>query len=157
MDTDDKKAKARASGSVSYRTDAQNRTTAVGLHAAGGVATKFLADVTMSADFGSHRVSGEVSGFRSLAGSALGMSAVNLGETGFSPQGGAFGGEATVSGVAGGGQWGARWSDGEGWMMGGTFGFAADDGSVGVLGAFTAGPPASTDGANPDDPVATNP
>ena len=141
---------ASPTGTATYAGDA------VGLHAAGGAVTKFLADVTMSADFGSHMVSGEVSGFRSLAGSELGMSAVDLGETGFSPQGGSFGGETTVSGVAGSGKWGARWSDGAGGAMGGTFGFAADDGSVGVLGAFTAGASASTEDGNPDDPVATN-
>ena len=134
---------------------------AVGLHAAGGAVTKFLADVEMSADFGSHTVSGEVSGFRSLAGSALGDGlVVNLGETGFSPQGEPFTGETTASGVPevpGGGRWGARWSDGKGRAMGGTFGFAADDESFGVLGAFTAAQPASASGGNPDDPVASNP
>ena len=40
--------------------------------------------------------------------------------------------------VAGSGKWGGRWSDGAGSAMGGTFGFAADDSSLAVLGAFTA-------------------
>ena len=38
--------------------------------------------------------------------------------------------------------------------MGGTFGFAATDGSVAVLGAFNACSCPSTDGGNPDYPVA---
>ena len=139
-------------GTATYEGDA------VGLHAAGGTVTKFLADVEMSADFGSHMVSGKVSGFRSLAGSALGDGlVVNLGETEFSPQGEPFAGGTTASGVSGSGAWGARWSDDKGRAMGGTFGFAADDESVGVLGAFTAAQPASASGGNPDDPVASNP
>ena len=48
-----------------------------------------------------------------------------------------FGG-TTAGGAAGSGKWGGRWSDGAGWAMGGTFGFAADDASLTVLGAFTA-------------------
>ena len=143
-------------GTATYEGDA------VGLHAAGGAVSKFLADVDMSADFGSHmvrgKVSGKVSGFRSLAGSALGADlVVNLGETEFLPQGEPFAGGTTASGVPGSGAWGARWSDDKGWAMGGTFGFAADDESVGVLGAFTAAQPGSTDGGDPNNPVASNP
>ena len=144
-------------GTATYEGDA------VGLHAAGGAVTKFLADVKMSADFGSHmvsgKVSGKVSGFRSLAGSALGGAGlvVNLGETDILPWGEPFAGDTTASGVSGSGAWGARWSDDKGQAMGGTFGFAADDESVGVLGAFTAAQPASASGGNPDDPVASNP
>ena len=84
---------------------------------------------------------------------------MTLGETGFSSQAAVFSGAtsgATGSAdVAGSGQWGGQWSDGMGWTMGGTFGFAADDASVGVLGAFTTCSCASIDGGNPDDPVAT--
>ena len=132
---------------------------AVGLHAAGGATTKFLADVELVADFDGHTVSGEVDGFRAFSGAALDIPdipAVGLGKTDFSPQGEPFAGGTTMSGAAGSGQWGARWSDGAGWTMGGTFGFAADDGSVGVLGAFTAGAGASTTDGDPDDPVPTN-
>ena len=89
----------------------------------------------------------------------MGALTVTLGETGFSEQGAPFSGAtsgATGSAdVAGSGQWGARWSDGMGWAMGGTFGFAADDASVSVLGAFTACSCASASGGNPDDPVAS--
>ena len=113
----------------------------------------------MSADFGSAEptVSGRVDRFRSLSGATLDIPAVSLGETNFLPQGDPFEGATTMSEVAGAGQWGARWSDGKGNAMGGTFGFAADDGSVGVLGAFSACSCASADDGNPDDPVATNP
>ena len=132
---------------------------AVGLHTAGGATTKFLADVEMVADFDDHTVGGEVDGFRSLTGAVLDIPAVGLGETGFSPRGEPFAGGTTLSGVAGGGQWGARWSDGEGWTMGGTFGFAADDDSVGVLGAFSASGEASrpVPGSGPDEPAAGAP
>ena len=135
-------------GTATYEGDA------VGLHAAAGAATKFLADVEMVADFDSRTVDGEVDGFRDFAGTSLGDLSVALGETGFSPQGDPFSG-VTSGDVAGGGTWGGRWSDGEGRAMGGTFGFAADDGSTAVLGAFTACSCASAGGGNPDDPVAT--
>ena len=141
-------------GTATYEGDA------VGLHASGGTVTKFLADVEMVADFAAHTVEGTVDGFRSFAGESLGALTVTLGETGFSTEGDPFSGEtSSTSGtvdVAGTGQWGGRWSDGEGWTMGGTFGFAADDASVGVLGAFTAASGASGDGGNPDDPVSTS-
>ena len=136
-------------GTATYEGDA------VGLHAANGAVTKFLADVEMVADFDVHTVRGRVDGFRSIAGAALGGTVVELVETGFSQQGDPFAGGTTLSGVPGSGQWGARWSDGEGWTMGGTFGFAADDDSIGVLVAFSACSCASTTGGNPDDPVAT--
>ena len=84
-----------------------------------------------------------------------------LGAAAFSAEGDLFSGDTsgkTMSGdMAGGGKWGARWSDGEGWAMGGTFGFAAEDASVAVLGAFTASSGAPRGGGNPDDPVATGP
>ena len=142
---------ASPAGTATYEGDA------VGLRAADGTATKFLADVRMVADFDRRTVRGEVRGFRSLAGESLGDSAVVLGESGFPQQGGPFGGATARSAVPGSGTWGARWSDGVGHAMGGTFGFAADDGSVGVLGAFSACacPPAA--GGNPDEPVATSP
>jgi hypothetical protein len=135
-------------GTATYEGDA------VGLHSGNEAVTKFLADVEMVADFDAHTVGGAVDRFRSLTGKALDDLSVNLAETGFSPQGDPFSGE-TTSAVAGIGQWGARWSDGEGRTMGGTFGFAADDGSVAVLGAFSACSCASADDGNPDDPVAT--
>ena len=138
-------------GTATYEGDA------VGLYAAGGAATKFLADVEMVADFGNRTVRGAVDGFRSFAGTPLGELSVTLGATEFSPQGDPFSGDASAAAVPGDGKWGARWSDGEGWAMGGTFGFAADDESVAVLGAFTACSCASASGGNPDDTVATSP
>ncbi len=111
---------------------------AVGLHATEGAATNFLADMELVADFDRHTVGGEVAGFRSFEGNSLGDFSVTLVETGFSRQGDPFSGDTTAGDVPGSGKWGGRWSDGMGWSMGGTFGFAADDGSVGLLGAFTA-------------------
>ena len=127
----------------------------MGLHAADGAATKFLADVTLEADFDTHVVSGEVNTLRSIAGTSLGgLSSVTLSETPFSPQGDAFSGE-TAAAVSGSGKWGARWSHDSRSAMGGTFGFAADDGSVALLGAFEASSPAPASGGNPNDPVAS--
>ena len=128
---------------------------AVGLRAADGAAAKFLADVEMVADFGSRTVGGTVDGFRTLSGKALAAPAVTLDRTKFSASGDAFSGETVVAGVAGGGKWGGRWSDGRGEAMGGTFGFAATDGSVSLLGAFTACHCASASDGDPDDPVAS--
>ena len=147
------------SGRATYEGDA------AGLHAAGGSATKFLADVEMVADFDARTVGGTVDGFRSLSGKSLGDLSVTLGGTGFTQPGDGPGGSASIDmagktgsgGAAGSGTWGALWSDGDGWTMGGTFGFAADDESVAVLGAFTACSCASADGGNPDDPVSTGP
>ena len=128
---------------------------AAGLYAGAGATTKFLADVELVADFGSHMVGGEVDGFRSFSGHDLGDLSVTLGATGFSANGDPFSGDTASEDMAGSGKWGARWSDGDGWTMGGTFGFAADDASAAVLGAFTACSCASAAGGNPDDPVAT--
>ena len=115
--------------------------------------TTFLADVAMRADFGRHRVSGGVDRFRSLTGESLGDLAVTLGETGFPAGGGAFSGDTSAT-VAGGGKWGGRWSDGEGRSLGGTFGFASEDGGMALLGAFQAHAAGDAGGGNPDDPVA---
>ena len=138
-------------GAATYEGDA------VGLRVSGGAAAKFVADVEMVADFSARTVSGRVEKFRSFAGEAFEGLSVKLGETGFSPQGAPFEGETTASGaggdIAGGGKWGARWSDGKGWTMGGTFGFAATDGSVSLLGAFSAVSGATAAPGNPDDPV----
>ena len=138
-------------GTATYEGDA------VGLHAAGGAVTKFLADVTLNADFGSHVVSGEVDTLRSIAGTSLGGLSVTLGETSFSPQGEAFSGDTTATAVSGSGKWGARWSHDSRLAMGGTFGFAATDGSVALLGAFDASKRASTGDGDANDPVATGP
>ena len=128
---------------------------AVGLHAAAGSTTKFLADVEMVANFDTNTVSGEVDRFRSLTGELFGnLPVIILDKTNFSSQGDAFSGETTAT-VPGGGKWGARWSDGKGWEMGGTFGFAAEDGSSALLGAFDACSCASATDGNPDDPVAS--
>ena len=135
-------------GLATYKGDA------VGLHAAGGATTKFLADVALVADFDDGTTSGTVDGFRSFAGEALGELSVTLAETGFSRDGGPLSGE-TSAGVAGSGRWGARWSDGEGGSLGGTFGFAADGGGVAVLGAFSASSEAPGTDGGPDDPVST--
>ena len=128
---------------------------AVGLRAADGAATKFLAEVEMVADFGGNTVGGTVDGFRALSGKALGAPAVTLSQTGFPANGDPFSGETTATGVAGGGKWGGRWSDGRGETMGGTFGFAAGDGSVSLLGAFSACHCASASDGDPDEPVAS--
>ena len=140
-------------GTATYEGDA------VGLRAANGAAAKFVADVEMVADFGANTVSGRVEKFRSLAGKAIDGFSVTLGATDFSPQGEPFGGDTTASsagaGVPGDGKWGARWSDGKGWTMGGTFGFAATDGSVSLLGAFSAVPDEPAASGNPDDPVSS--
>lgn len=119
-------------GSAVYKGDA------AGVLAAAGTTTKFVADVRLEADFGDGTVGGGVSGFRSLAGAALGDLSVTLGETGFADDGAPFTGDTAAGGTAGSGKWGGRWSDGAGRAMGGTFGFAADDSSLTVLGAFTA-------------------
>ena len=111
---------------------------AAGLLAEAGTATKFVADVRLEADFDDSTVGGAVSGFRSLVGAALDDLSVTLGETGFSGDGAPFAGDTSAGGAAGSGKWGGRWSDGAGRAMGGTFGFAADDSSLAVLGAFTA-------------------
>ena len=140
------------SGSATYKGDA------VGLHAADGATSKFLAKVTLNANFDDFKVHGTVSGFRLSNGNTLGDFTVNLGETDFSRQGKPFSGDTTADTVAeGSGKWGGRWSDGRAGAMGGTFGFAADDKSIAVLGAFTGGVPHdSPPGGNPDDPVATS-
>ena len=142
---------ASPTGTATYEGDA------VGLHAADGAVTKFLADVTMTADFGGRTIGGEVAGFRSLAGKAFGGLSVTLEETDFAADGAPFAGDTASGDAAGGGKWGARWSDRLGETMGGTFGFAADDRSVTLLGAFSACHCASAAPGNPDDPVASNP
>ncbi len=118
-------------GTATYTGDA------VGLRAADGAVTKFLADAILVADFDANMMDGEVAGFRSLDGTSLGDLSVTLGETGFSPEDGTFSGETSAS-VAGSGAWGARWSDDSLEELGGTFGFAAEDESVAILGAFQA-------------------
>ena len=111
---------------------------AAGVLADTGTATKFVADVHLEADFDDGTLGGTVNGFRSLAGDPLGDLSVTLDETGFADDGAPFAGDTTAVGAPGGGKWGGRWSDGAGRAMGGTFGFAADDSSLAVLGAFTA-------------------
>ena len=138
-----------ATGTATYEGDA------VGLHAASDGVAKFLADAALVADFDSLTVDGRVDGFRTVAGESLGALSVTLGEADFSGTGAVFWGSTSSDGTADGGTWGARWSDGEGGAMGGTFGFAADDGSVSVLGAFTASTGGSGSGGDPDDPVST--
>ena len=124
--------RASPTGMATYEGDA------AGLHAANGTATRFLADVRLVADFNDRTVNGAVNRFRSLAGTPLGDLSVTLGAAGFAADGAPFAGETASETTAGGGRWGGRWSDGKGWTMGGTFGFAADDSSMAVLGAFTA-------------------
>ena len=111
---------------------------AAGVLADAGTATKFVADVRLEADFEGGTVGGAVNEFRNLEGAALDDLSVTLGETGFADDGAPFAGDTTATGAAGSGKWGGRWSDGAGRAMGGTFGFAADDSSLAVLGAFTA-------------------
>ena len=135
-------------GTATYTGDA------VGLHAADGSVAKFLADVKLVADFSADTIGGTVDAFRSFSGAALGDLSVTLEETAFLRTDGAFSG-STGAGVAGNGHWGARWADDKGWNVGGTFGFAADDGSVTVLGAFQACACASVANGDPDDAVAT--
>ena len=119
-------------GSAVYEGDA------AGVLAAAGTASKFVADVSLVADFDDGTVGGAVSGFRSLTGGALNDLSVTLGETGFTGDGAPFAGDTTVALTAGSGKWGGRWWDGRGSAVGGTFGFAADDSGLAVLGAFTA-------------------
>ena len=88
-------------GTATYEGDA------VGLHAAGGAVTKFVADVTLNADFANHMVSGEVDMLRSIAGASLGDLSVTLGATSFSSQGDAFSGDTTATAVPGSGKWGS--------------------------------------------------
>ena len=128
---------------------------AVGLHTLGFDAEKFRADVRLTADFDARTVGGSVDSFRSLDGEPFGTPAIRLGETGFSAEGAPFAGQTSAAGLAGAGQWGGRWSDGLGWTMGGTFGFAADDDSLAVLGAFEACSCASIGGGDDDDSVST--
>ncbi len=111
---------------------------AAGVLAAAGTAMKFVADVRLEANFDDRTVAGKVSGFRSLAGAVLVDLSVALDETGFAGDGAPFAGDTAASAMAGSGKWGGRWSDSAGSAMGGTFGFAADDSSLAVLGAFTA-------------------
>ena len=139
---------SRLTGTAAYDGEA------VGLRAAGGTVDRFLADVALVADFSTDRIGGTVDGFRSFNGTSLGGLSVTLGAASLSRNGDAFSGD-TSSGAPGGGKWGARWSDGRGWTVGGTFGFAADDESVALLGAFTACACASTAGGRPGDPVAS--
>ena len=140
------------SGSTTYTYEGD----AVGLHAdADGATAKFLAKVKLDADFREFKVKGTVSGFRLSNGSTLDDLTVNLMETDFSKAGEPFSGSTTAgNGAAGSGKWGARWSDGNAGAVGGTFGFAADDRSVTVLGAFTGSVPSSGTGDD-DDSVAT--
>ena len=135
-------------GTATYTGDA------AGLHAADGSVTKFLADVELVADFDTDSLGGTVDAFRSLSGVALGDLSVTLEETTFLQTGDAFSG-STGADVPGSGHWGARWADDKGWNVGGTFGFAADDESVALLGAFQACACAPVDNGNPDDAVAT--
>ena len=137
------------SGSATYEGDA------VGLHAADGATSKFLAKVKLDANFDNFKVSGTVNDFRLHNGNTLDNFTVNLGETEFAQQGKPFHGNTTAANVAAGhGTWGGRWSDVTAGGIGGTFGFAADDKSVAVLGAFTAViPPSSSSGGNDDDSV----
>ena len=136
---------------------------AVGLHAAAGATTKFLADVALTADFDTGTVGGTVDKFRSFAGTSLGGLSVTLASAAITRDGAPLSEStsATVGagvGVEGGGHWGARWSDGAGESLGGTFGFAATaDGGVAVLGAFSANSRTPTSGGNPDDTVSTTP
>ncbi len=135
-------------GTATYTGDA------AGLHAADGSVTKFLADMELVADFDTDSLGGTVDAFRSLSGVALGDLSVTLEVTTFLQTGDAFSG-STGADVPGSGHWGARWADDKGWNVGGTFGFAADDESVALLGAFQACACAPVDNGNPDDAVAT--
>lgn len=138
----------RTGGNATYMGDA------VGLHAAGTTTTKFLANVSLKADFENLKVSGMVDNFRSFSGTPLGDNlSITLGEATFSPQGNPFHGNTT--GSLGSGKWGARWANENGSTMGGTFGFAKTDNSLAVLGAFNAAIPGSPSSGNPDDAVAS--
>ena len=134
--------------------DARYTGNAVGLYAEGTTTKRFLANVTLNADFATGMMGGTVDKFRSLAGTSLGDLSVTLGQVDFSQQGNPFHGDTTGS-IDGSGKWGARWADDKGNSMGGTFGFAKTDNSLAVLGAFNAAIPGSTTGGNPNDPVTT--
>ena len=135
---------------------------AVGLGSGSGATVKFLADVEMVADFDARKVSGAIDGFRSLDGSSTPLSGsleVRLLGTAFSATGAAFSGDTTArdgtAAMPGAGKWGARWTDGSGETMGGTFGFAADDGTVALLGTFGACHCAGAAGGSDDGAVAS--
>ena len=138
-------------GLATYKGDA------VGLHAAGTTTTKFLANVTLNADFATGTMGGTVNQFRSLAGKSLGDLSVTLDTVNFLQQGNPFHGDTRdTMGSGGEGKWGARWADANGNTMGGTFGFAKTDNSLAVLGAFHACATCdATTGGNPNDPVTT--
>ncbi len=127
----------------------------VGLLSAGGSTTKFLADIEFAVDFDNLTATGKADGFRTFAGEALDSPSLSLDSIGFSPRGESFSG-GTSARIAGGGRWGARWSDGEGGALGGTFGFATENGSAAVLAAFIALSVEPGAAGNPDDPVATS-
>ena len=132
------------SGTARYDGDA------AALYAAHGNSMKVLADVMLTADFEALHVSGSVGGFRTLHGERLDVPSVTLGPADFSSTGEPFSG-STSSSVPGSGMWGARWSDDYGWSMGGTYGFAASDESMALLGAFGAQSGASAAGGQVSD------
>ncbi|WP_446831598.1 hypothetical protein [Candidatus Foliamicus sp.] len=125
---------------IVYRGDA------VGLHMAGETATQFVAQVELAADFGAQTLGGTLSGLRTFSGDALGGAPITLGEVRIAMSGEPLAGETSAR-IDGRGSWGLRWAGADGSAMGGTFGFAADDGSLALLGAFRANSSAGRRGA----------
>ena len=114
-----------------------------------------MANVKLVADFRALSIQGAIDKFRSFDGTSFDDLSLTLGSTRFSQNGDAFNGK-TTAGIPGVGTWGARWSDGEGRAIGGTFGFAADDRSIAILGAFSACACESGTDGDPDDAIATS-
>lgn len=150
---------ARLVGTATYEGDA------VGVYASGVHVGHFIADVELQADFDHDTISGTVDDFRAdgipMSGAGPDVIAditavsVELEAARIPESGDPFAGTTRITGVDSSGHWGARWSDGAGWTMGGTFGASADAASLGILGAFSACSCAYTIDGDPDDPIAT--
>lgn len=150
---------ARLVGTATYEGDA------AGVYASGAHVGHFIADVELRADFDHHTISGTVDDFRAdgipMSGAGPDVTAditavsVELETTRIPESGDPFAGATRITGVDSSGHWGARWSDGLGWTMGGTFGVSADDASLGILGAFSACSCAYATDGDPDDPIST--
>ena len=141
--------KFNSTGSGAYSGDA------VVLLSEGGTVRMLQAHVELEADFPLRTVAGVVSRFLSVDGGAKKDLFLSLVNTQFLAGGGNFSGE-TSAGIPGNGNWGGRWSDSQGQTLGGTFGFAASNGSIALIGAYTASRNSSDSGGNPDHAVSTS-
>ena len=110
---------------------------AVGLYAAEGRVTKFVAEIEITVDFTAGKASGRVMRLQSFDGKPLSNLAVTLAEAAVPPSGAPFTGPTTTA-TPGEGHWSARWSDPQGATTGGTFSFTTTDGNTAALGAYYA-------------------